>query len=177
MDAASQCINKDLIKQLVSDQLPHLKHLTVREIKSYGTQNILYRLGCDKLIRCARTEAASKNLIKEAEWLPKLESGLPINIPSIEYVGKPCKRYPYCWLMMPWQEGDNPSNENPVNELQAAIDLAAFLSAMKQLKPTGGPYCLRGDTLQHRDQQTRHEAGRGAGCKYRARCLHRVCCN
>ena len=49
----------DLVHRLVAAQFPQRAELPIRDVPSAGTDNALYRLGEDMLVRLARIEGLS----------------------------------------------------------------------------------------------------------------------
>lgn len=143
----------ELVHQLIQEQCPQFADQPLQLLASQGTDNVLYKLGHDKLIRLPRTEGAVHSLEKEAKWLPALASHLPIPIPPIVQRGHPAAHYPFPWLIITWLEG---SSCTEVDLQQAACDLGAFVRSMHQIPTARAPLCARGQPLHTRDTQTRH---------------------
>ena len=151
--------DENLVRQLLSVQFPKWKDLSIRYVPSSGTDNALYRLGNEMVVRLPRIDWAVGQVEKEHEWMPKLASHLPLAIPVPLEMGKPAYGYPWNWSVYHWLEGENRAANNLANPVQAAIDLAEFLSALQHIDTTGGPlakeYDLRGEPLLSRDEATR----------------------
>jgi len=146
-------INPELIKDLLQEQFPKWENQPLQLMHPEGTDNAMYRLGNDKLIRLPRTEGSSLNIEKELTWLPKLGPKLPISIPSIIGRGMANKNYPFPWLICEWLEGSNPDQEGMIDEQKAATDLAFFVKAMQQVPTVEGPNCSRGQPLNTREKE------------------------
>jgi aminoglycoside phosphotransferase (APT) family kinase protein len=58
--------------------------LPVREVRSTGTVNAIYRLGDCLCARLPRVEEWARDLDKEWQWLPELAPRLSLQIPEIE---------------------------------------------------------------------------------------------
>jgi aminoglycoside phosphotransferase (APT) family kinase protein len=75
-------------------------------------------------------------------------------------MGVPGDGYPWCWSIYHWLEGESATGGR-INDLrQFAATLAAFLAALQQIDPTGGPppgphNFFRGGSLAVYDRQTR----------------------
>lgn len=148
-------INIPLIKELLSSQFPQWENLSIEPIQSAGTDNAIYRLGKDMCIRLPRIPDAAKHIEKEATWLPRLASMLPLTIPIHLGKGRPQEPYPWCWEIYSWLEGENAFVKQMVNFDQAAIDLAEFLIALQKIDATDGPPTRRGKPLAAQDEATR----------------------
>ena len=67
-----------LVRRLVAAQFPEWAALPVEPLEPWGTDNALYRLGRDKIVRLPRIEWAAGGVDKDAEWLPRLAPLLPV---------------------------------------------------------------------------------------------------
>lgn len=125
-----------------------------------GTDNALYRLGDDMVVRLPRRERTSKTLEKERQWLPRLAPLLPLAVPVPLAEGMPAEGYPFAWSVYTWLKGENATIERITDLGQLATDLAQFVAALQQIDPTGGPSpeehnFFRGEPLAARDAPTR----------------------
>jgi len=144
-----------LVRRLLADQFPHWAELPVAQIPSAGTDNALYRLGRDMLIRMPRIHWAADDVRKEQHWLPRLAPHLPVAIPAPVALGDPAAGYPWPWSIYRWLEGETPSVDAISNPMALAHDLAAFVTALRRIDTTHAPRTLRGVPLIERDAQTR----------------------
>jgi aminoglycoside phosphotransferase (APT) family kinase protein len=148
-------ISFDLIKDLLFKQFPKWSHLPLKLMRPEGTDNAMYRLGNDKLIRLPRKESSSFSIEKELTWLPKLGVHLPLSIPNIIAKGVSDKNYPFTWLILEWLDGSSPDKENMVDEHKAAANLASFVKSMQKIKFDGAPNCRRGKPLSTCDDEVK----------------------
>lgn len=139
---------------MLKEQFPKLSSLPLRVIQPEGTDNTMYKLGDDRVVRLPRTEGSAKNIEKECLWLPKFAPLLPISIPTPLGIGQPNETYPFPWFICQFLEGENPINENKLDLHQAAIDLGNFVAAMQKVDTKNGPLCRRGMPLQSKNQET-----------------------
>ncbi|MEM8859032.1 MAG: phosphotransferase, partial [Chloroflexota bacterium] len=79
----------ELVRQLISEQFPKYKNLPITLHGSSGTDNVLYRLGDELVVRLPRVEWATAQIDKDKNWLPILAPQLPIDIPEQIAVGSP----------------------------------------------------------------------------------------
>ncbi len=152
--------NEALVRRLIGAQFPQWAKLPIKQVQSSGTDNALYRLGDEMVVRLPRTPSASKQIDKEHQWLPRIAPFLPLAIPSPLGMGIPAEGYSWHWSVYQWLEGEDASIKTVVDEHQAAIALAEFLRALHQVDPTGGPLpgehnFFRGVPLALRDSKTR----------------------
>lgn len=95
-------------KRLLAKQFSDWADLPLKPVSSADTDNGLYRLGEDMLVRLPHIDWALENIDKEFKWLPKLAPFLPTSIPTPLGLGKPTKDYPWPWSVYSWLEGNNP---------------------------------------------------------------------
>jgi aminoglycoside phosphotransferase (APT) family kinase protein len=121
-----------LVRRLVTEQFLHWADLAVAPVVSYGTDHDIYRLGDRLAARLPRIAWATKQAAKEAEWLPKLAPQLPLAIPVQLAIGRPAEGYPFAGSVYEWLPGEN-ANRTIGDLNQAAVDLAAFVNALRQI--------------------------------------------
>jgi aminoglycoside phosphotransferase (APT) family kinase protein len=144
-----------LVRRLLADQFPHWSELPLERVASSGTDNALYRLGRDLVVRLPRIEWAAGGLDKEFEWLPRLAPLLTVEISVPLVKGTPAAGYPWEWSVWPWLDGDNPVVGAIPDSEALAQELAAFVTALHAVDPDGGPPASRGVPLAQRDGDTR----------------------
>jgi aminoglycoside phosphotransferase (APT) family kinase protein len=149
-----------LVARLLAGQFPEWASLRIEPVSPLGTDNALYRLGEDMVVRLPRRERTVRTLEKERRWLPKLGPLLPLGVPVPLADGMPAEGYPWKWCVYEWLDGENATIERIDDPAQAALDLAAFLTALQRIDPKGGPApgehnFFRGEPLGRRDQATR----------------------
>jgi aminoglycoside phosphotransferase (APT) family kinase protein len=86
-----------LVGRLVAAQFPRWADLPIEPVRSFGTDNAIYRLGNDLAVRLPRREKNTRQLDKERRWLPRLAPLLPLAIPVPLAIGKPDEGYPFEW--------------------------------------------------------------------------------
>jgi aminoglycoside phosphotransferase (APT) family kinase protein len=131
--------NVSLIVRLLTTQFPQWANLPIAPVPSAGTDNALYRIGDDMVVRLPRIHWATGQVDKEHQWLPRLAPFLPLAIPVPLAKGKPGEGYPWHWSVYRWLEGENATIERLANPRQAATDLAQFIAALQRVDVTGGP--------------------------------------
>lgn len=149
-----------LVGRLLTTQFPQWADLAIEPIHSAGTDNALYRLGDNMVVRLPRIHSATGQVDKEHLWLPRLAPFLPLAIPAPLAKGKPGEGYPWCWSVYRWLEGENATIDRIADPSQAAADLAHFIASLQRIDATGGPppgshNSFRGVPLARRDPQTR----------------------
>jgi aminoglycoside phosphotransferase (APT) family kinase protein len=160
MHADEVDIDAALVRRLVSAQLPQWEGLPVEPVHPRGTDNALYRLGDDMVVRLPRREADTERLEKERRWLPRLAPVLPLAVPVPLGIGEPGEGYPFTWSVYSWLGGEPATADRIVDLREAATDLAQFVAALQRVDPADGPppgphNAFRGAPLATRDRSTR----------------------
>ena len=146
-----------LVRRLLAEQFPQWADLPIEPVASYGTDHDIYRLGDHLCARLPRIGWATAQAAKEAAWLPKLAPHLPLALPVQLAMGHPAEGYPFDWSVYTWLPGEN-ANGTLADRQQAAVDLAAFVRALRRIDTTGAhprPPHGRGGPLAEGDEQVR----------------------
>ncbi|HFL2713403.1 TPA: aminoglycoside phosphotransferase family protein [Legionella pneumophila] len=148
-------IDEHLVRTLLKGQCPQWADLPISPIKSSGTDNALFRLGTEYVVRLPRIEwepgSIEKKINKEYEWLPRVAKCLNTSISFPIFKGNSSKEYPYPWLITQWLEGHNPDFENQNEYELLAKDLACFLNTFHKIHLKNGPISRRGIRLNEKD--------------------------
>ena len=153
-------VDVTLVARLLGAQFPQWADLPIKPVGSAGTDNALFRLGKDMVVRLPRILTATGQVEKEHQWLPRLAPLLPLAIPVPIAKGVPADNYPWHWSIYRWFEGETATIERIADERRAATELGHFVAAMQQIDPAGGPppsaqNSYRGAPLSTRDSSTR----------------------
>jgi aminoglycoside phosphotransferase (APT) family kinase protein len=155
MHAAEVETDVGLVRRLLAGQFPQWADLAIDPVVSYGTDHDIYRLADHLAARLPRIAWATDQAAKEREWLPKLAPHLPLAVPVQLAMGHPAEGYPFEWSVYRWLPGEN----GTIDDLdQAAVDLAAFVNALRRVDVTGAhprPPRSRGAPLAELDEQVR----------------------
>jgi aminoglycoside phosphotransferase (APT) family kinase protein len=144
-----------LVRRLLAAQLPQWADLSIERVASSGTDNAMYRLGADLVVRVPLIHWAAGQVEKECAWLPKLAPDLPLAVPEPLAMGEPAEGYPWRWAVYRWIEGEIARPGCITDLRQAAIDLAEFIVALRALDPAGAPVSQRGVPLVTKDDEIR----------------------
>lgn len=149
-----------LVQRLVATQFPEWSDRSIAPVPSAGTDNALYRLGDELVVRLPRVAWARGQVEKEQRWLPKLALFLPLAVPEPIAQGTPGEGYPWPWSVYRWLEGENAASAPIADARATALVLARFIMALQRIDPTGGPppgehNSARGEPLANRDARTR----------------------
>ena len=162
-------IDVGLVRILVDTSFPAWSSLPLAPLDVAGSSNALFRLGDELLVRLPRQPGGSETIEKEALWLPRMATLLPVAVPEVVAVGEPQLGYPERWSVVRWLDGDVPEVVDPTAPATAsraalARDLADVISALRdaevppeaEMDPRLRWY--RGDPLASMDETTRHNA-------------------
>jgi aminoglycoside phosphotransferase (APT) family kinase protein len=83
-----------LVRRLLAAQFPQWADLAIEPVRSAGTDNALYRLGNDMVVRLPRRPRTAETLEKEHRWLPRLARFLPLAVPTPPGTGDTCRGLP-----------------------------------------------------------------------------------
>ena len=159
MHADEVPIDVELVKRLIASQFPQWQQLKLRTIPYTGTDNAIFRLGEEMVIRLPRIHWAAEQPESENQWLPLLAPHLPLSIPKPLRLGVPEFGYPWKWSVHQWLQGENALNMPVNNPNKAALSLGKFVYAMHRFDYTqiaaAPPSGARGVPLQERDSETR----------------------
>lgn len=157
-----------VVRRLLADQFPQWADLPLTAVPSSGTENAIYRLGDEMVVRLPYRPVRDEQIEKLDHWLPRLAPHLPLRIPEPLARGAPTREYPAAWSVVRWLEGEEASLERLADPIEAARTLAAFVRALIAVDATGGPgpgthNFFRGVPLAARDDMTRKSIGESEG--------------
>ena len=130
-------IDLALVGRLLADQAPELADRPLRAAPAQGTDNLMFTLGDDLVVRLPRKAAAVESLLVERTWLSRLAPGLPLAVPLPVLDGEPSGGYPYPWAVCRWLPG-TPVAPGGLPSADVAV-LVDFVAALHTVDPTGGP--------------------------------------
>ena len=145
----------DVVIDLLRRQAPGLARLPLAPMSSAGpstgTDNVLYRLGPDLIVRMPRTASAATGVHTEVRLLPHLSRALPTAIPEVIHEGAASERYPHPWAVLRWLPGVDAwtarAGLTGTQGMRLAEDLAQLVTALWEVPraayegavPTRGP--------------------------------------
>jgi aminoglycoside phosphotransferase (APT) family kinase protein len=145
-----------VVRSVLEAQRPQWAGLTLTPAGA-GTDNTMYRLGDDLLVRMPRTEDKARSLRKEQEWLPRLAPLLGQAIPEPVHAGTPTAAYPLPWSVLRWIPGDQPGPDTVGDWAAFGTDLATFVRELHRAglmgaARTGDLSWYRGGSLRACDE-------------------------
>lgn len=155
MHADEVDIDEPLVRRLLAAQFPQWADLPLDAVPSAGTDNVLFRLGAEMVVRLPRFDGAVGGVEKEALWLPLLAPLLPVPIPIPLAKGAPAEAYPWTWGVYLWLDGENPTTADITDTDALTRDLIDFIDALHHVDLQGGPPARRGAPLEVQDDEAR----------------------
>lgn len=126
-------IEVPLVERLIAGQFPAWASLPVRRLASSGTENAMFRLGPDLVVRLPRYPGAVADVTHEQRWLPRLGPRLPLATPEPVGLGEPGEGFPWPWSVYRWLDGGNPVAGSVGRPERLARELGAFVAALRRI--------------------------------------------
>ncbi|MCX5521748.1 aminoglycoside phosphotransferase family protein [Streptomyces bobili] len=156
-------VDSALVRRLVAAQFPEWASLPAERLTSSGTENAMFRLGADKVVRLPRHPGAVESVAYEVRWLERLGPRLSVAAPVPLARGGPGEGFPWPWSVYRWLDGRNPVTGALERPEALAADLGAFVAGLREVDARGGPPGYRGMPLADRDAPTRSALGQLEG--------------
>lgn len=109
--AAEIRIDAELVRELLQEQAPQLAGAADEVLRHVadGWDCAVWRLGDDLAVRLPRRAVAAPLILHEQQVLPGIArrlapAGLGVPVPLV--TGRPARRYPWAWSIVPWFAGD-----------------------------------------------------------------------
>jgi aminoglycoside phosphotransferase (APT) family kinase protein len=132
-------VDEALVRRLLSSQLPGLADRPLIVVEPWGTDNAIWRLGDDLVVRLPRIHWATGQVDRDAIWLPRIAPYLPIPVPEPFAIGEPEGAYPYRWAVHRWLPGDGAAPTLMEDPVRFALDLAEVVRALQTVPTEGAP--------------------------------------
>jgi aminoglycoside phosphotransferase (APT) family kinase protein len=132
-------VDATLVRRLLESQFPHLADRPLATVEPWGTDNALWRLGDDLLVRLPRIHWAAGQVDREATWLPVLAPALPVPVPLPVATGEPDFGYPYRWAIHRWIVGKGAELARFDDPITFAVDLADVAQRLRAVPTHGAP--------------------------------------
>jgi aminoglycoside phosphotransferase (APT) family kinase protein len=155
MHADELPVDVALVRALLEEHFPEWAALPLERVASFGTDNALYRLGDELLVRLPRIDWATRDIEKDARWLDQLRPLLPVAIPELLATGTPGCGYPWTWGIYRWLEGENPVVGAIARPDELARDVGRFVAAVRRLGIRDTRPGSRAGLLIERDAEVR----------------------
>jgi aminoglycoside phosphotransferase (APT) family kinase protein len=132
-------IDEALVRSLVDQQFPGLAGRSIVSVEPWGTDNAIWRLGDDLVLRLPRIYWANEQADHEARWLPVLAPHVPVAVPEPIAVGEPGCGYPYRWSIHRWVPGEAATLARMEDPVAFAEDLAVVVCGLRHVPAQGAP--------------------------------------
>ncbi|WP_091447546.1 aminoglycoside phosphotransferase family protein [Micromonospora yangpuensis] len=119
-------IDETIVRSLLAEQCPQWAGLPLSPAGA-GTDNVMYRLGEELLVRLPRTAEKAGPLRKEQQWLPRLAPLLACVVPEPRHAGTPTSAYPLPWSVYRWIDGTEAGPDTVADWSSFGSDLAAVV--------------------------------------------------
>ncbi|MGW1108989.1 aminoglycoside phosphotransferase family protein [Streptomyces sp. NPDC002540] len=129
-------VDETLVRSLLKAQRPEWADLPLSPAGA-GTDNTMYRLGDDLLVRLPRTADKGQSARKEQEWLPRLAPLLASPIPEPVHAGTPTNVFPLVWSVYRWIDGDEASPSTVQDWAAFGTDLATVVRELHDIDLMG----------------------------------------
>jgi aminoglycoside phosphotransferase (APT) family kinase protein len=124
------------VKSLLEAQCPDWAGLSLSQAGA-GTDNTMYRLGDELLVRLPRTADKAMSLRKEQTWLTRLAPLLERQIPEPVHAGTPTSTFPLPWSVYRWIDGEEAQPDTVQDWAAFGTELAAFVRALHHVDLMG----------------------------------------
>jgi len=149
-------VDDALVRRLLTSQLPDLADRPLTLVEPWGTDNAIWRLGDDLVVRLPRIHWATGQVERDAIWLPRIAPHLPVPVPEPMAVGEPEFDYPYRWAVHRWLTGDGADLSRVSDPVSFALELAGVVRALQTVPTQGAPPASnRARPLKEYDAATR----------------------
>lgn len=134
-------ISLEAVRDLVDVQFPQWRGLPIKEFRSQGTVNALFRVG-DRLaarfpLEPGVVETTRRWLESEAEAARELLGRTRFRTPEPVAIGEPGEGYPLPWSVQTWLPGTVATVEDPSGSVAFAHDLADFIRGVRAIDTRG----------------------------------------
>ena len=153
-------IDAEDARRLVAAQAPQWADLPLTPAGA-GTDNQMYRLGEELLVRLPRRPGTAADVAKEQTWLPRLAPHLPLEIPVPVFHGRPDEHYPHPWSIYRWIDGAVPTADNVTDWADFGDRLAGFVEQLHGLDTMGAT--RTGSLAWYRGKRLHEFADEGSG--------------
>lgn len=149
-------VDEALVRRLLAQQMPNFANQPLSMVEPWGTDNAIWRLGPDLVVRLPRIHWAAGQIEREALWLPRLATHLPVAVPEPVAIGEPADGYPYRWAVHRWIPGEGAALDRVDDAVTFALDLAAVVGSLQAVPTDGAPTARnRARPLHDYDESTR----------------------
>ena len=132
-------VDDSLVARLLAAQMPALAGLSIVRVEPWGTDNGIWRLGDELVVRLPRIGWAEGQVTFEATWLPRLAPHLPVRVPEPVAVGEAGEGYPFRWAVHRWLPGQGAGPDTVGDGPTFALELAEVVRRLRTIPTAGAP--------------------------------------
>jgi aminoglycoside phosphotransferase (APT) family kinase protein len=156
-------IDEPLVRRLLAAQFPEFEDQPLAIVEPWGTDNAIWRLGDEFVVRLPRIDWAVRQVDLEATWLPRIAPYLSVAVPEPVAIGEPGEGYPYWWSVHRWLPGEGATLDRIDDPVRFALALARVVRELQLMPIDGAPPAFnRARPVQEFDEPTRRQIA-GAG--------------
>ncbi|BBH63367.1 putative phosphotransferase [Actinoplanes sp. OR16] len=142
------------VRKLVPEQFPEWADLEIREVRSHGTVNAIFRIGDGLTARFpfltsenpapAEIQEIRQELRREVYAGKRLHGRTRFRTPVPVAFGEVSTGFPSPWTVQTWLEGTVATDEDPAGSHGFAADLVDLITAMRAVPTDGETFHGRG---------------------------------
>jgi aminoglycoside phosphotransferase (APT) family kinase protein len=150
-------VTEGVVRRLIESQFPEWSDEPIHEVDSSGTVNAIFRVGDDHAARFPlrrRNPGAEREALEvEARASTEFSAVSPVPCPRPVALGEPGEGYPLPWSLQTWLAGDVADGGTDADSSLLARDLAALITALRDVDPAGRTFRRgsRGGDLRDHD--------------------------
>ncbi|WP_431775892.1 aminoglycoside phosphotransferase family protein [Streptomyces cucumeris] len=129
-------VDETLVRSLLKAQRAEWADLPLSPAGA-GTDNTMFRLGDDLLVRLPRTADTGHSVRKEQQWLPRLAPLLTHPIPEPVHAGTPTNAFPLAWSVYRWIDGAEAGPDTVRDWAAFGADLATVVREFHRIDLMG----------------------------------------
>lgn len=150
-------VTVEVVRDLVAEQFPEWRELSIEAVTSPGTVNAIFRIG-DRLaarlpLRVGEVDETRRLLEAGVAAARELLGQIPFATPEPIALGEPAVDYPLPWSIQTWLPGVTGAADDPGDSFAFAHDLARLVRSLWTIDPRGRTFRdgNRGGDLRRHD--------------------------
>lgn len=158
MHAGQLFVDARTVQQLVEEQFPQGRGLTISPLQTTGTVNAIFRIGDELAARLPLVgddpATVHAYIRAEAEAARELADAVAVAAPRPVAIAKPGAGYPLPWSIHTWIPGHDATVEDPAGSAAFAEDLADLIVGLRAVGTRGRRFdgAGRGGDLTDHDE-------------------------
>jgi aminoglycoside phosphotransferase (APT) family kinase protein len=151
-------VDEALVRRLLAAQFPAFANERLTIVEPWGTDNAIWRVGDELVVRLPRINWAVRQVELEATWLPRIAPHISVAVPEPIAIGEAGEGYPYCWSVHRWLPGEGATFDRIDDPVRFALDLARVVRELHSMPIDGAPPAYgRARAVQEFDEPTRRQ--------------------